>query len=421
MAATFVLSPADLDRQSRLRRAKSFATSLLLVAAAVFVLVQPAAASGASWAGYVSAAAEAGMVGGLADWFAVTALFRRPLGLPIPHTALIPTRKDALGASLGDFVGDNFLSAEVVRRRILDVDVAGRLGLWLSDPGHARRVTDELAALLRGAIEVLSDDDVRGVAESAIRQRIGATDVAPVAGRLLGEVVADGSHHALVDVTAVRTAAWLRANPSVVVAAVQDQAPTWSPAFVDRAMAKRVHAELVRIADQVVADPKHPLRVTLDRYLTELARDLRDDPDTAARLQALVTRLLDHEATRDALGTLVGATRRAVVALLDEPDGELQQRSAEAVQRLGGRLSSDPALRDKVDGWLGDAVDHVVTRYRGEITRTITDTVDRWDGDEASRRIELAAGRDLQFIRVNGTIVGALAGVAIHAVAVGLL
>ena len=179
MAATLVLSPADLHRQTRLRQAKVFATGLLLVAAAVFVLVQPAVHAGATWAGYVAAAAEAGMIGGLADWFAVTALFRRPLGLPIPHTALIPTRKDALGASLGDFVGDNFLSPEVVRRRLVDVDVAARLGGWLRGPDHARRVTDELATMLRGAIEVLRDDDVRAVAESVIGQRVRATEVAP--------------------------------------------------------------------------------------------------------------------------------------------------------------------------------------------------------------------------------------------------
>ncbi len=417
MAATFSLSAADLERQRLLRRAKAVATGLLLVAAAVFVAVQPAVESGAAWAGYVSAAAEAGMVGGLADWFAVTALFRHPLGIPIPHTALIPSRKDALGAGLGAFVGDNFLAPEVVRRRLQQVDVAGRAGAWLAREEHAKRVAEEIAVALKGAIDVLRDDDVRAVAEEAIGQRVRSTAVAPVLGRLLGDVVADGSHHALVDVASERTAAWLASNQATVIRIVQSQAPTWSPRFVDRALAKRVAAELSRIASEVAADPEHPIRRGLDGYLEGLARDLRDDAATGERLQALVGRLLEHAATREALGTLVGATRRAVVAIIEQPDGELRGRTIQALQALGERLSSDGQLRAKADQWVGDAAEHVVTTYRDELTRVITDTVDRWDGDEAARRIELAAGRDLQFIRVNGTVVGALAGIAIHAAA----
>jgi uncharacterized membrane-anchored protein YjiN (DUF445 family) len=416
MAAAFVLSPADLERQTRLRRAKGFAASLLVIAAAVFLAVRSAADDGTTWAGYVSAAAQAGMVGGLADWFAVTALFRRPLGLPIPHTALIPNRKDALGDSLSSFVGDNFLSAEVVRRRLQQVDVLARLGGWLAKPESAKRVTAEAATALRAALEVLNDEDVRAVVEQVVTRRLRDAQVAPVLGRLLGQVVADGSHRALVDVTAQRTAAWLHANRDVVIKVIESEAPAWSPAFVDRALSRRVYAELLRVAEQVVVNPKHAIRLAIDRWLAKLAQDLREDPETAVRLRELTDRLLNHEGTREALGTLVGATRRAVVDLIDEPDGELRARTAASVQRWGKRLVSDAALRAKLDRWIGDAVEHVVTTYREEITKTITDTVDRWDGSEAARRIELVAGRDLQFIRVNGTVVGALAGVAIHAI-----
>ena len=187
---------------------------------------------------------------------------------------------------------------------------------------------------------------------------------------------------------------------------VENQAPAWSPAFVDRALARRVHAELLRIAE---AWPRPGTRCGSPSTATwpSSPRTFGRTRTRGVRLQALVVRLLDHEATREALSTLVGATRRAVVALIDEPEGELRSSVTEAVQRLGDRLTSDDELRTKVDGWLGDAVEHVVTTYRDEITRTITDTVDRWDGAEAARRIELAAGRDLQFIRVNGTVVGA--------------
>ena len=411
------LSPADLQRRTRLRKAKTFATGLLVLAAVAYLLVR---GNDATWAQYAAAAAQAGMVGGLADWFAVTALFRRPLGLPIPHTALIPTRKDALGASLSSFIGEHFLVADVVRRRLDQVDLLGRLGTWLSRPDSARRVTAEAAAALHAVLEVLSDEDVRAVVEEVAGRRLRDTQVAPVLGRLLADVVADGSHHALVDVVARRTAAWLHDNRDTVIALVEYEAPAWSPAFVDRALARRVYSELVRVAEQVVVNPQHPLRISVDRWLASLATDLREDPDTARRLGELADRLLSHDATREALGTLVGATRRAVVELVDEPDGELRHRATASVQRWGERLRSDAVLRGKLDGWIGAAAEHVVTGYRDEITRIVTDTVDRWDGEEAARRIELVAGPDLQFIRVNGTVVGALAGVVIHAVSVAL-
>ena len=351
--AVLTLSTADLERQTRLRRAKAFAAGLLLVSAAVFLAVRSAADDGETWAGYVSAAAQAAMVGGLADWFAVTALFRRPLGLPIPHTALIPTRKDALGESLGSFIGDNFLAADVIRRRLDQVDIVGRVGAWLARPESARRVTSEAAVAMHGALEVLEDEDVRAIVEQVATRRLRDAQVGPVLGRLLGQVVEDGSHHALVDVIAQRTAAWLHENRDVVIRIVENEAPAWSPAFVDRALARRVYAELLRVTEQVVVNPRHPLRVALDRWLATLATDLREDPDTSRRLQELALRLFDHDATREALSTLVGATRRAVVELVDDPEGELRIRATAAVQRWG---SGSPRIRrsapSSTGGWV---------------------------------------------------------------------
>jgi len=414
------LSAADLERRTRLRRAKAFATGLLAFAAVVFLIVRPIAADGVVWAGYVEAAAEAAMIGALADWFAVTALFRRPLGLPIPHTALIPTRKDALGSSLQSFVSENFLSAAVVRERLAQVGVTERIGAWLGDPENARIVANETATVVRGAIEVLSDDDIREVAESAIGTRLRDAEVGPVLGRLLGQIVEDGSHHQLVDVVADRSSEWLRLHEDAVLRVVQRQAPPWSPEFVDRALARKLHAELVRIADDVAADPRHPVRLALDDYLASLSRDLREDPDTDQRVREVAERLMRHDATREALGSLVGSTRLAVLKLVDEPNSALRLTTAEAIGALGRKLQYDPEMRDKVDGWAASVVEHVVVTYPDQITSVIRDTVELWDGEETARRIELVAGRDLQFIRVNGTIVGALAGLAIHSVALAL-
>ena len=398
---------------------KRVATGLLGVALVIFIvarLLEPAY----PWLAVVRATAEASLVGGIADWFAVTALFRKPLGLPIPHTALIPTRKDALGASLQSFVSENFLSAAVVRERLAQVGVTERIGAWLGDPENARIVANETATVVRGAIEVLSDDDIREVAESAIGTRLRDAEVGPVLGRLLGQIVEDGSHHALVDVVADRSAVWLRLHEDAVLSVVQRQAPAWSPEFVDRALARKLHEELVRIADDVAADPRHPVRLAVDNYLASVSRDLREDPDTDQRVRDVAERLMQHDATREALGSLVGSTRLAVLKLVDEPDSVLRLTTAEAIGALGRKLQYDPEMRGKVDGWAASVVEHVVVTYPDQITSVIRDTVELWDGEETARRIELVAGRDLQFIRVNGTIVGALAGLAIHSVALAL-
>ena len=409
-----VLSPADQVRRQGLIRMKAGATALLLVAAVVYVLARRAAGPG--WVGYVEAAAEAGMVGGLADWFAVTALFRHPLGLPIPHTAIIPTRKDALGRNLSDFVGTNFLSEQVIRERLRNAEVPRRLGRWLAEPEHAARVTAELARALRGAVDVLRDEDVRAVLEPVVLRRLAALPVGPTLGRLLAQVVADKAHHRLVDLVAAAVDDWLAANREQVIDLVARQAPAWSPEFVDRAVAARIYAELARISAEVRAQPEHAIRQALDRLLARFADDLSNDPATIERASGVLESLLAQPEVRRAFGDVISAGRRLLLEMVDDPDGELRARLSGALADLGRRLDTDDALRTRVDAIVADAAGYVVTHYRDELTRTITDTVERWDGVETARKVELAVGRDLQFIRINGTVVGALAGVIIHAV-----
>jgi uncharacterized membrane-anchored protein YjiN (DUF445 family) len=410
-----LIPPAAPDQRRDLRRMKSLATALLAAAAVVYLLASRAEDGGPAWVGYVRAAAEASMVGALADWFAVTALFRRPLGLPIPHTAIIPTRKDQLGAGLGDFVGTHFLSEQVVRDRLKSVGVAARVGGWLTDPDHARRVTDEAATALRGAIEVLRDDDVRAVLEQALLPRLLEAPVGPPLGRLLTRVVEDRAHEGVLQLAIDQVNRWLAQNEDVVVDAVARQAPAWSPRFVDEAVALRVYREVVRVAGEVQRDPEHPLRRSVDRFLAETGRDLQDDLETIHRAEQLKAGLLAHPAVRAAAGDLAGSVRAALLDAVANPDGELRRRAAAGVASFGGRLDSDDRLRAKVDGWLEDAAAYLVTTYRDELTATITETVNRWDGEETARKVELAVGRDLQFIRINGTLVGGLAGIGIHA------
>lgn len=406
---------ADAGRRRGVRRMKVIATGLLLAATVVYALAKWADSAGAGpWAGYVAAAAEAGMVGAMADWFAVTALFRRPLGLPIPHTAIIPTKKDALGHSLGDFVGENFLSADVVRTRLRAVGIGSRLGTWLADPEHADKVTEQAAAALRGVLKVLRDSDVQAVVGEAITRRAEGQEVAPGVGRMLERVVADGGHRRVVDLVCVRAHDWLVEHGDSVMDAVQGGAPGWTPRFVDRKVGERVYKELVRFTAEMRDMPDHPARGAVDRFLGDFAVELQSDPDTRERVERLKKDLLARGEVQDLIESAWTAVRGMVVAAAEDERSELRLRTRASLLSLGARMATDTALQAKVDGWLEDAATYVVTTYRDEITSLITETVAGWDADQTSRKIEAHVGRDLQFIRINGTVVGALAGLAIY-------
>ncbi|MFT2020071.1 DUF445 domain-containing protein [Streptomyces sp. 796.1] len=410
-------SAADQEKQRAVRRMKALATGLLLAVAVVYVLAKWAQSAGlGGWAGYVAAAAEAGMVGALADWFAVTALFRHPLGLPIPHTAIIPTKKDQLGQSLGEFVGENFLAGDVVRQRLRAVGIGSRLGAWLAEPDHVDRVTAELATAVRGALTVLRDSDVQAVVGEAITRRADAQEIAPGLGTMLEKVVTDGGHRRVVDLVCVRAHDWLVQHSDSVMEAVTGGAPGWTPRFVDRKVGDRVYRELLRFVTEMRDMTDHPARGAVDRFLADFARDLQSDPDTRARVERLKSEVLGRGEVQDLIASAWGSVRSMIVAAADDERSELRLRARAAILSLGTRMATDPALQRKVDGWLEDAAVYVVTTYRREITSLITDTVAGWDAEHTSRKIEAHIGRDLQFIRINGTVVGALAGLLIYTV-----
>ncbi|MFF7307856.1 DUF445 family protein [Streptomyces sp. NPDC008137] len=410
-------SPADQEKQRGVRRMKLTATGLLLFVAVVYVLAKWAQNSGAGpWAGYVAAASEAGMVGALADWFAVTALFRHPLGIPIPHTAIIPTKKDQLGVSLGEFVGENFLSEDVVRQRLRAVGIGSRLGAWLAVPEHADRVTAELSTALRGALTVLRDSDVQAVVGEAITRRANAQEIGPGIGKMLEKVVADGGHKRVVDLVVTRAHDWLVLHRDEVMNAVEGGAPGWTPKFVDKKVGERVYKELLRFATEMRDMPAHPARGALDRFLTDFATDLQSDTETRARVERLKGEVLGRGEVQDLIASAWTAVRSMIVAAAEDERSELRLRVRASLISLGSRMAAERKVQDKVDKWVEDAAVYVVTTYRKEITSLITDTVASWDAEHTTRKIEANIGRDLQFIRINGTVVGSLAGLLIYTV-----
>lgn len=409
---------SDESRRSGLRRMKAVATGLFVLAAVIYaVTILTVGTSPQGAVGYLQAGAEAAMIGALADWFAVTALFRHPVGIPIPHTAIIPTRKDQMGATLGEFVGTHFLTDDVVREKVAGAEVTRRAGQWLAEPDHAERVAGELGRALRGLIAVLDDDQMRTMIERVIADRVERTEVSPALGHLLGQVVADGAHSGIVDVLADRTYAWVVSNRRAIIEVVTKQAPTWTPKFVDGVVGDKIHLELVRFLAAIRDDPAHDVRLAIDRMLVQFADDLRSNPSTRERVERAKVDMYDHPDVQRSVGRIWETAQRVVLEAADDPQSELRVRAAGALAQLGQTLAADPDLQDKLDGWITDTVVALVADYKVELTSVITDTVQRWDGPQTAERIELAVGRDLQFIRINGTVVGALAGLAIHALA----
>lgn len=414
-APTGVASPfgaGDEARRANLRRMRLMAMSLLVLAAVVFVLTH---GRDGVW-GYVNAASEAAMVGAVADWFAVTALFRHPLGIPVPHTAIIPRRKDMLARSLEDFVAENFLTEQTIRERYLDAEVTRRLGEWLQDPVHAERVVQEAAPLAAQALDRVGGEDLQEFIEQTLLPRVREEPLSPLAGNLLEQIVADQAHHGLVDIVFREVHAWLRQHPEDVRRIIGDRAPWWSPSWLDDVVVGRLYSELVTWSHEVSHDPQHSIRRALDSYLAELAGDMQHDEATMASAERLKERLLDHPQVAPSLVSVWDAVKIVLIEQLNDPRGQIRTRLAEELAALGDRMVSDGVLRARLDAWGADAAAVLVSRYGPELTTVISHTIARWDGRDAADRIELHVGRDLQFIRINGTVVGGLVGLLIHAV-----
>ncbi len=411
-----LLSAADQERLRGLRVMKGIALGALVLLTVVFI-VAFALQSRYPWLAYVRAAAEGGMVGALADWFAVTALFRRPLGLPIPHTAIIPTRKDEIGRTLGEFVETNFLSGDIIRTKLAATHISARLGEWLRDPDHAERVATEGAAMAAGVLEALSDDDVQDVIADLAREHLIVPEWGPPLGGWLERLVQSGAHHEAVDLAADSVGSWLTANREAFSGLLSRRLPGWVPSMVHNLIDEAAYHEAVKFIGAVRSDPDHPARDAIDGYLARLAENLQHDPATIGRFEDAKTTVFDSPRVRELAAEAWTTAKNGLVSALRDPESGLRRRAATALAEIGDRLVTDATLQQRVDGWVTDAAVFLVDRYRHDIASIITDTVERWDADETTEKIELMVGRDLQYIRLNGTIVGSLAGLLIFTIA----
>jgi uncharacterized membrane-anchored protein YjiN (DUF445 family) len=404
------------ERLRALRRMKVIAGGLLVLAAIVYGLCRGLTGGTGGW-GYLQAAAEASMVGGLADWFAVTALFRHPLRLPIPHTAIIPRKKDQIGAGLAGFVGDYFLTTEIVAERVAAARVPHRLGEWLADPEHAAQVAAELSSAVGGLASVLHDNELRDAVATFADKRLRELDAAPLLARVLDALCDSGQHQAALTSALRGLIRFLDDNRAVLRERVAKESPEWVPEWVDDRVFARGFSALQSFLADVSLDREHELRHGYERALRAFADRLRTDPAQRERIEKTKLELLDHPEVRRWLSDLWVRGKALVVNGAADPDSDLRKAVERLVVRAGEALRDDSAVAARVEEALQRICAHVVTHYADDLTAVISSTVQRWDTQETSRRLELQVGRDLQFIRINGTVVGALAGLVIYAIA----
>jgi uncharacterized membrane-anchored protein YjiN (DUF445 family) len=400
------------ERQRNLDRMKRRATGLLVAMGVIFVAaswLEPQHA----WLGYVRATAEASMVGGIADWFAITALFRHPLNIPIPHTAIIPSRKDRIGRSLGNFVQNNFLSPEVLGAKLRAAQISRRAAEWLSQPDNARNAAQHFGSILKSAGNVARDEDVHALLDRTVIDPLRQIPIAPVLAKGLALLTVDDRHQQLLDRVIQGLLRLVAENEALIREKIGEESPWWVPKMVDDRIHQKVLGGIERTLYEVGDDPDHQLRRQFDELLADWMVQLQSSPEVIARAEAIKQQVLDPE-TSGRLAASLWEELKQVLERQNLSEEGAPGAVARGLSALAAAALEDEALLEKIDGWVIGAVLRVVEQHRPEVGHLIAQTVSSWDPEETSRRIELLVGRDLQFIRINGTLVGGLVGLLIH-------
>ena len=392
------------------------ATGLLVLMAAIFFTTR-AFEDDYPWLAWIKAFAEAAMVGGLADWFAVTALFRHPLGLPIPHTAIIPRNKDRIGEALANFLNENFLIASVVARRMRGIDVAGAAGRFLRAPAaEGTRIRQGASRLIADIFEGLDDERLGGIVKGAVSSRLRRMEVSPLLGAGLASAINEDRHVPMLEATIRWMAGALDANESLIRDMVHRRA-SWilKLAGLDVKLADAIVDGLRKLTVEMATDPAHPVRIRIEEELAKLANDLQTDPETRARVEAMKDQLLDNRAVGLWLDSLWQKGRESIIRAARNPDAAMAGKLGEVLRSMGATLEQDPRIRAAINQFVRRAAAGLAASYGGSIVKLVSETIRSWDARTVTARLEAAVGRDLQYIRINGTLVGGLVGVTLHA------
>jgi len=402
----------DQDKAARLRRMKRLPLFLLFLMLVLFLITRQRPEP---WAGWVLAFAEAGMIGALADWFAVVALFRHPLGLPIPHTAIIPRRKNEIGASLARFVADNFLHPDAVQNKLESVNLAEKMAHWLQTNAGRERVVDSAVSLLSWMTGAWREQSVRRFVKRLSRDQIERLDLAPLLGRAMDWLLQDGRHQQVLTQALRYAVILLHDNRETIRGNVQRESPWWLPGFVDDRIVQQMLDRIETLLLQMSLDPDHPVRSDFDEVLQRWSSELRQSAELRRAAEAFKQAALENEALQEYLYELWMSLVAGIDADLQSPESTIRNELAKFVGDVATGLREDTEMQALVNRWLVDSAVAIVEDNRHAMASLISDTVDSWDADETSQRVELAIGHDLQYIRINGTLVGGLVGLLIHA------
>jgi uncharacterized membrane-anchored protein YjiN (DUF445 family) len=419
-AAVAAVEAESVELRTRgLAAARRRATALLAAVTAVFAGVTVAGVHG-TLLGYVQAAAEAAMVGGVADWFAVTALFRRPLGLPIPHTALIVERKDQFAATLGQFVQENFLNADVLAERVRSARVVPRLAAWLAGRANAAALAGRAADLVVTVADALRDEDVQRVLTDELTRAAGRVEVAPLAGRVLRVLIAGGHHTELFSAVVTGADRYLEEHRDEISAQFEAEAPRWVPDAVYRRAFSSLFARLRHRLAVIAADPDDEAWQQFEDWVAGLPERLETSSELRERGERIKREVLGSAGLRDWSSSLWKNLKETLRAQAANPESELRRALADALAAAGRRLGSDQVLQEGLERMVESGTRALADQFHDELAGLVTGTIQRWDAAETSSQLELLLGRDLQFIRINGTVVGASVGLALHAIALAL-
>ncbi|MEM8981575.1 MAG: DUF445 domain-containing protein [Pseudomonadota bacterium] len=403
------------EREARLAGMKRLALALLLLMLATYIVTGIYEIT-YPWLSYVRAFAEAATVGALADWFAVTALFRHPLGLPIPHTAIVQRRKDDLGQTLARFVSDNFLVVDALRPRLATIRFADAFAAWLAKPANATRLSDDVAGILAQVVTLSDNRSLRNGVKAGLADFVAGIKLSPLIAQVLEFLLLKDPEQTLVNQLILVVREQLNDNQDKLRESLSERTPWWIPGFVDRRIVERIVSELDDFLTETDGEEEAATKARLVEMLERLIVSLKEDEHLIERGESLKARLMERPELARYISQAVNDLGSYLDTALNDPESALRQRLNTAMQGMGERLLGDAELCSDIDNSCREALLYIVDGHRSSIAGIISETISHWDAEATAQRIELAVGRDLQFIRINGTLVGGLVGLSLHTV-----